>query len=60
MHLLRIHVATFAAMLDARNDVPKNVLAQGGGPENRGGLDRINELFAQLRDRPPSNYTGGE
>lgn len=63
MHLLRRHVATFAQMLDPQNDVPDNVLAKGGGPENRGGLDRINELFAMLKDRPRPVYRereGGE
>lgn len=55
--LLRIHTATFAGMIDARNSVPKSVLAEGGGPENRGGLNRINELFALLQDpKPDTNH----
>lgn len=57
MHLLRIHAKTFALLLDERNDVPRNVLANGGGPENRGGLNRINELFAILPDRKTVPYT---
>lgn len=48
--LLRKHVATFARMLDPQNAVPKNVLWTGGGPENRGGLNRINELFTLLKN----------
>lgn len=60
MILLRQHVASFATMLDERNRVPKNVLANGGGPENRGGLNRINELFALLKDSPPSSESYGE
>lgn len=59
MHLLRLHTGTFLGMLDEGNSVPKHVLADGGGPENRGGLDRINELFAALPDKP-ANFDGGD
>ena len=60
MHLLRLHVATLAGMLEHQNDVPKNVLLSGGGPENRGGLNRITELIAMLPDKPTRNYGDGE
>lgn len=52
MHLLRRHVATFAGMLQEQNSLPKNMLA--------GGLNRINELFALLKDSKPNSYEGGE
>lgn len=60
MHLLRLHVATFAKMLEHQNNVSKHVLAKGGGPENRGGLDRINELFAMLQDVKNETHGDGE
>lgn len=56
LHLLRKHVATFAGMLEPQNTVPKHVLLNGGGPENVGGLKRINELFEMLRDVRPNEY----
>lgn len=60
LFLLRKHVATFAGMLESQNRIPKAVMAKGGGPENIGGLDRINELFALLPDVTPVDYQGGE
>ena len=58
--LLRQHVGSLASMLQSQNTVPKNVLLNGGGPENRGGLNRINELFEILQDPPRSAGSDGE
>lgn len=60
MHLLRLHTETFLGMLDEGNYVSKHVLSGGGGPENRGGLERINELFSLLEDKKSGAEDSGE
>lgn len=59
MHLLRKHTATFAGMIQENYTVPVNVLATGGGSQNIGGLNRINELFEMLKALPKEQQSTG-
>lgn len=62
MALMRKHAEVFLNMLQPQNRLPTKALWSGTGPNSRGGLERLNELYELLKvcEPPASEDNGGE